>query len=164
MRKLAGTLGKLTSISALCGVLAPAIALAMATFVALPELTKESQVILSGHIDTTDRHSSSSSSGWLRFHVSGVLKGVSSVREGAVALCNSRPNPEWPDLSKLTGEAVLFLLQSPSKKCFNLSHNYRSLIEIHGDQVDTAAIEGQPESQQLDRFLEKIRSLVVSAN
>ena len=158
--ELAGTLGTLTAVIVLCsGLLSPAVTLAMATLVTLPELTKESQLIVYGHIDTT----ASPSSGGLRFQVTGVLKGASSNPEGTVLLCNSRPNTEWPDLSKLTGDAVLFLLQSRSKECFNLSHNYRSVVRIHGDQVDTVAIDGEPESQPLDRFLGEIRSLALSA-
>jgi len=149
-----------TCLMGLCAVLLPALALPKATVVTLPELVKESEVIVYGHIDTSTSHSKVRSSGPLKFLVAGVLKGASSVRSGAVLLCNSRPNIEWPDLSKLTGEAVLFLL--PSKGCLDLSHNYRSVIKIHDDQVDTLVIEGQPENQLLGGFIEKIRSFASS--
>jgi hypothetical protein len=133
----------------------PTVTDAKATIVTLPELAKESQVIVYGHIDVAKDPSLATG---LQFRATQVLKGESSVHEGVIPLCNARPNTEWPDLSKLTGDAVLFL--SPRGECFNLSHNYRSVIHIHGDRASTLVLEGEPEDQSLDGFLERVRKLV----
>ena len=98
----------------LCALLMPTVTDAKATIVTLPELTKESQVIVYGHIDVANDPSLVTG---LQFRATQVLKGESSVHEGVIPLCNARPNTEWPDLSKLTGDAVLFL--SPRGECFN---------------------------------------------
>jgi hypothetical protein len=151
------------SLAVILAIATPMVLFAKATLVTLRELTQESQLVVDGHVEGSSIGSASSeSSNWLRFGVTDALKGASLVREGAVSLCNSRPNTEWPDLSKLTGRAVLFLLHSQKKDCFNLSHNYRSLIKISGDEVDTLVIEGEPARQPVDAFLQKVRSLVSS--
>jgi hypothetical protein len=141
----------------LCSLLASMLAYAKATIVTLPELIDESQVVVYGHMDVAQKSSSIPSTARLQFKAVQVLKGGPSVRDEVVPLCNRRPNTEWPDLSKLTGDAVLFLLQSGD--CFNLSHNYRSVVRVHGDRATTGEIKDQPEEQALDRFLERVRQL-----
>jgi hypothetical protein len=145
-------------VAAFCAGVAPMTGFAKATLVTLPALTRESQLIVYGHLSI-----GSESSNWLQLGVSDVLKGASLVRESTVPLCNSRPNTEWPDLSKLTGPAVFFLLHSRKQNCFILSHNYRSLIKVSGNEADTLVIEGEPAKQTLDQFLHKIRDLVSEA-
>jgi hypothetical protein len=81
------------------------------------------------------------------------------VQLGTIALCNSRPNEEWPDVSTLTGEVILFAL--PHGRCLNLSHNYRSVVKVRDGQACTGEIKGEPENQPLDRFLDRLRSLIL---
>ena len=162
IRHACGTIVKMCLwIGILCSIAEPMGVFAKATLVTLPDLTKESQVIVFGRVEDENTDSeSSASSDWLRFAVGDVLKGAFLVHDGAVPLCNTRPSTEWPDLSKLTGQSVLFLLHSPKKDCFNLSHNYRSVIRINNNEVDTLVVEGEPAKQSLDTFLRKVRSLV----
>jgi hypothetical protein len=130
---------------------------AKATVATLSELTKESSVIVLGHVagpkepaETADRSVS--------FAVSLVLKGGPHVRGDALVLCNSRPNEEWPDMSTLTGEAILFVY--PKGACFNLSHNYRSVVRVQDGQASTGEIRGEPEHQPLEKLLQRLRTLI----
>jgi len=133
---------------------------AMATLVTLPELIQKSQVIVYGHLDESTKRSSSAASTWLQFKTLQVLKGSSSVRDGTIALCNSRPpQGEWADLSKLSGDSILFLT-SKDGACFDVSHSYRSVVAIRDDQASTVTIKGQPKEQPLELFLQNVRTLV----
>jgi len=132
---------------------------AKATIVTLSELIMQSQVSVYGHVGASTKFQSPApSTSWVRFEASQVLKGQASIRGGVVPLCNSRPNEEWPDMSTLAGENILFLARHGD--CFNLSHNYRSLANVHGDQVSTMTIGDQPNAQPLDVFVKKVRALV----
>lgn len=136
------------------------IAIARATIVSLPSLVAESELIVYGTVARTHKEHSSESDEWVRFKVVGALKGDNLVQSGTVMLCNFRPNTEYPDLSKLNGDAVLFLMKSPSKNCFNLSHNYRSVIGVHDEMADTLDIDGQPERQPFEQFKVQVAALV----
>ena len=132
---------------------------AKATNVTLSELIMQSQLIVDGHVVASTKFQSSvPSTGWVRFEASHVLKGQASIRGGVVPLCNSRPNGEWPDMSTLAGENILFLARHGD--CFNLSHDYRSLANVHGGQISTVTISDQPSAQPLDVFVRKVRALV----
>jgi hypothetical protein len=122
-------------------------------------LTEEAQVIVYGHIDVNESPPNPSA-GRLRFTTVRVLKGPTSVRDETVVLCNSRPNTEWPDLSKLAGDAVLFLVRSGD--CFNLSHNYRSVVKIHNNRAATGEIKGQPDERPLAEFLDMVRAIAAN--
>jgi hypothetical protein len=133
---------------------------AMATLVTLPELIQKSQVIVYGHLDQSIERSSSPVAPWLRFKTLQVLKGTSSVKDGIVVLCNSRPpQGEWADLSKLSGDSILFLT-SKDGACFDVSHSYRSVVAIRDGQASTVTIKGQPKEQPLELFLQNVRTLV----
>jgi hypothetical protein len=127
------------------------IAFAKATVVTLPELIHQSRVIAYGRIDSNGGVP-------VPFHVSKIAKGADVVQGGDILLCNSRPNPEWPDLSRSVGEQVLFLVKHGD--CFDLSHNYRSLIKVHDGRASTIVIKDQPDDQSLDDFLEKISAVL----
>jgi hypothetical protein len=129
---------------------------AKATIVTLPELIRQSQLIVYGHVDAAAKTRSLAPASSVRFEASRILKGESSVDGSVVLLCDSRPNSEWPDLSKLAGNNILFLTRDG--ECFRLSHSYRSLVRIHGNDVSTVTIEDQPEQQPLDQFIEKVRA------
>jgi hypothetical protein len=127
------------------------ITFAKATVVTLPELIHQSRVIAYGRIDPNAGVP-------VPFHVSTIAKGADVVQGSGIFLCNSRPNPEWPDLSKSVGEQVLFLVKHG--ECFDLSHNYRSLIKVHDGRASTIVIKDQPDDQSLDDLLEKIRVML----
>jgi hypothetical protein len=132
--------------------------LAKTTAATLPELVQESSVIVYGHIDTVGSPPPRAS--WVSFKVSEVIKGNPSLTAEAIFLCNSPPPMrEYPDLSKLTGNLVLFL-SSQKGGCFDFSHTVKSVVEVHGDQATTVVIDDQPDTQSFKLFLEKLRNLV----
>lgn len=130
------------------------IAFGKATVVTLPDLVQQSSVIAYGHIKAGPSESGSRVS----FQALSMFKGADSAVDGTILLCNARPNTEWPDVSKLTGENVLFLKRDGA--CFNLSHSYRSVVRVRDDRATTIVIKDQPDEQPLDEFLRKVRSLV----
>src|ERR1700757_1217503 len=132
--------------------------LAKTTAATLPELVQESSVIVYGQIDTV--RSPAPRAPWMSFKVSEVIKGDPSLSTDAIFLCNSPPPMrEYPDLSKLTGNLVLFL-SSQKGGCFDFSHTVKSVVEVHGDQVKTVVIDDQPDTQSFKLFLKKVRNLV----
>ncbi|HZF17086.1 MAG TPA: hypothetical protein VE046_14190 [Steroidobacteraceae bacterium] len=141
---------------AVCTLLFATLGHAKATIVTLSELVTQSQVIVYGRVVGSPAALSPQSK--VRFEVSTVFKGDSLVHDGAVLLCNSRPNSEWPDVSKVAGNSVLFLAQKEG--CLELSHSYRALLKVQGDQISTVTIEDQPDSQPLDQFFKKVQALV----
>lgn len=129
--------------------------LARATAVTLAQLVSESPTILYGHADA-----SAAKSQQVPFEVSLVLKGPASLGKGRVILCNSPPPMrEYPDLSKLTGNQILFLSEKKGE-CFDLSHTYRSVVNVRDDIVSTVAIQDEPKRQSYETFLKKIRLFV----
>jgi hypothetical protein len=66
---------------------------------------------------------------------------------------------EYPDLSKLTGEVVLFL-SAEKAGCFEYSHTTISIAGVRDGRVDTAAIADQPMYLSWDVFLKKLRKLI----
>jgi hypothetical protein len=149
---IATTFARRVWVSSLCVGLA-SIAFGKATIVTLPELIQQSSVIAYGHIKAGPAESGSVS-----FQAVSMLKGTAPVADSTILLCNARPNTEWPDLSKLVGENVLFLKRDGA--CFNLSHSYRSVIRIRDHRATTIVIKDQPDDQPVDEFLDKVRSLV----
>jgi hypothetical protein len=141
----------------LCCLLTSSASYAKATVITLSALTKESSVIVLGRV-VVPKENAAAIAGPVSFEATMVLKGGPSVQVGTIALCNSRPNEEWPDVSTLTGEVILFVL--PHGTCFNLSHNYRSVVKVQLGQASTGEIRGEPENQPLDRFLDRLRTLI----
>src|SRR5690348_16190286 len=80
---------------------------ASATFA---ELVRQSPVIVFGRLETEGSSVPKPGSGWVSFKTLRVLRGDASLGGRDIQLCNSPPPMrEYPDLSKLTGEVVLFL-------------------------------------------------------
>lgn len=65
---------------------------------------------------------------------------------------------EYPDLSKLTGEVVLFL-SAERAGCFEYSRTTISVAGVRDGRVDTAGIADQPMYLSWDVFLKKLRRL-----
>ena len=139
-------------------ILASTACFAKATVVTLSELTKQSTVIVYGTIAQGSPSSESQTSVWVAFTPTLTIKGTDAIRGGKIELCNTRPNTEWPDLSKMQDNVVLFL--SKKDGCFNLSHNYRSVVRVSDARAQTGEIKGQPDDQPLDEFLGRLKSLV----
>src|ERR1051326_7085131 len=134
--------------------------LAKTTAVTLSELVQQSSVIIYGEIDSAGSSLPGASASWVPFKASQVIKGDPSLTKGAIFLCNSPPPMrEYPDVSKLRGNLVLFL-SSKKGGCFDFSHTVKSVVEVHDDKAATVVIDDQPDTQSLKAFLKKLRNLV----
>jgi hypothetical protein len=150
---IAATSARRVWVSWLCLGLA-SVAFGKATVVTLPELVQQSSVIAYGHI----KAGTAGPGSLVSFQAVSMLKGAAPAADSTIPLCNARPNTEWPDLSKLIGDNVLFLKRDGA--CFSLSHSYRSVIRVRDDRAATIVIKDQPDDQPLNEFLGKVRSLV----
>jgi hypothetical protein len=150
---------KRASIAAVLLVLFAPILVAKPAAVTLEELVQQSSVIVYGRLETEGSSVPKPGEGWVSFKSLQVLKGDASFGGRDIQLCNSPPPMrEYPDLSKLTGEVVLFL--SVGKEgCFEYSRTTTSVVGVRDGTVTTAAIADQPIYQPWNVFLEKLRRL-----
>lgn len=124
------------------------------------ELVQQSPVIVFGRLETEGSTVPTPGSGWVPFKSLQVLRGDASLGGRDIQLCNSPPPMrEYPDLSKLTGEVVLFL-SAEKAGCFEYSHTTISIAGVRDGRVDTAAIADQPMYLSWDVFLKKLRKLI----
>lgn len=124
----------------------------------LSELVRQSQVIVLGHIDEGTDQKLMASEDIVRFDVTEVFKGVRDV-PSSIALCNYHPDSEWPDLSHLKGNYVIFA--SPNGMCLRLTVGYRSATLVTDGTAHTGGITGQPLQQSLTGFRAELRALVL---
>lgn len=133
--------------------------LAKTAAITLAKLVQRSPVIVLGQIDN-EAHSTRANSRWVSFKPSKVIKGDASLADHDIQLCNSPPPMrEYPELSKLTGDAVLFL-STERGGCFEFSHTTTSVVQVRAGRATTAAIADQPIYQPWEVFLRKLRSLI----
>jgi hypothetical protein len=138
--------------------LAP-ILMAKPAAVTLAELVQHSPVIVLGRLETEGDSVPKPGSGRVSFKSLRVLKGDASFGGRNIQLCNSPPPMrEYPDLSKLTGDVVLFLYAEKGG-CFEYSNTTTSVVGVRDGKVTTAAIADQPIDQPFNVFLEKLRRL-----
>lgn len=124
------------------------------------ELVQQSPVIVFGRLEMEGSSVPKPGSGWVPFKSLQVLRGDASLGGRDIQLCNSPPPMrEYPDLSKLTGEVVLFL-SAEKAGCFEYSHTTISVAGARDGRVDTAAMADQPMSLSWDKFLKKLRKLI----
>jgi hypothetical protein len=124
----------------------------------LPELVSQSQVIFLGHVHECDGQVSVSAKAVIQFDATEVFKGAGDV-QSVISMCNSHPDSEWPDLSRLKGDYVIFA--SPSGACLKLTVGYRSVAAVSDDVVNTSGITGEPPRQRLAAFSARIRAFVL---
>ena len=125
------------------------------TVVTLPQLVKQSEVIVYGHISSSAKGTSNQSPAVVQFEAESILKGQEAVPIRTITLCNQRDEYAHEyDLAKLTGDFILFI--SRKSQCYELSHGDRSVVPVKGDRAVTIAIEDQPEDQPLGDFLHMV--------
>jgi hypothetical protein len=135
-------------------------AFAKTTPITLPELVKRSSVIVYGHMGKVGGSPLRPSASWVPFKASQIIKGDLSLTREDILLCDSRPPMmEYPDLSRLRGDLVLFLRRKRSG-CYEFTHTVKSVVEVHEDQATTVVINDQPHTQSFELFLKKLRYLV----
>ena len=150
---------KRASIAAVLLVLLAPILVAKPAAVTLAELVQQSSVIVFGRLETEGSSVPKPGSGWVPFKSSRVLKGDASLGGRDIQLCNSPPPMrEYPDLSKLAGDVILFLA-AEKEGCFEYSRTTISVVGVRDGKVTTAAIADQPIDQPWDVFLGKLRRL-----
>ena len=146
-------------VAALVLLLAPAV-YAKPSSVTLAELVHKSSFIVFGRLDPGGESVPKPGSGRVLFKSLRVLKGDATFVDRDIQLCNSPPPmAEYPDLSKFTGEAVLFL-SAKKAGCFEYSHTTTSFVMVDDGTVTSAAIADEPIYQPWDVFLKKLRSLL----
>jgi hypothetical protein len=147
------------SIVAASSLLLSAGLLAKTSAITLAELVQQSPVIVLGQVEK-ESGSKGGNSRWVSFRPSQILRGEASIAGRDVQLCNSPPSMrEYPDLSKFTGDVVLFL-SAQKGGCFEFSHTTTSVVEVHDGRATTAAIADEPLYQPREAFLDKLRSLI----
>jgi hypothetical protein len=67
---------------------------------------------------------------------------------------------DYPDVSKLTGDNLLFLIERPSG-CFELSRGYKSMVLVRDNRALTKNLEHQPPDQSLKLLFQKIDYLLL---
>ena len=141
-----------------CMLLFASAVLARATSVTLPDLVRKSPVIVRGYKANDYKAASNAPAKWVYFKISDTIRGNASLKSTVVALCNSPPPMmDYDDLSKLSGETILFLYPK-SEGCFELTHTYRSIVYVVNDKV-SASIEGVPE-ESLSAFTHRVCDLI----
>lgn len=127
--------------------------------VTLAQLVRQSPVIVFGRLEVEGSSVPTPGSGWVPFKSSQVLKGDMSLSGRDIQLCNSPPPMrEYPNLSKLVGEVILFL-SAEKGGCFEYSHTTTSVVGVRDGRVETAAIADQPIDLPWNVFLERLRKL-----
>jgi hypothetical protein len=145
----------------LCWVVWSSAAQAKTTVVTLPQLVKQSEVIVYGHISSSAKGTSNQSPAVVQFEAESILKGQEAVAIRIITLCNQRDEyADAYDLAKLTGDFILFI--SRKSQCYELSHGDRSVVPVKNDRAVTIAIEDQPEDLPLGDFLHMVRLFVSS--
>jgi hypothetical protein len=128
--------------------------------ITLSQLVRQSSVIVLGRLEMRGGSVPKPGSGQITFRPSQVLKGDASFGSRDIKLCNSAPPMrEYPDLSKLTGEVVMFL-SAEKDGCFEYSHTTTSVVAVRDGKVTTAAIADQPIYEPWNVFLQRVSSLV----
>lgn len=144
-------------------VLLASILVAKPAAVTLAELVHQSPVIVFGRLEIEGSSVPKPGAGLVPFKSSRVLKGDASLGGRDIQLCNSPPPVrEYPDLSKLAGDVILFL-SAEKERCFEYSRTTISVVGVRDGKVTTAAIADQPIYQSWNVFLKKLRHLGVVA-
>jgi hypothetical protein len=143
----------------ICFIGLPSTTVARMTDITLPELIKKSEVIVFGHINPSVPTDPQEASAPVPFEVVATLKGSKLLKPSKkVLLCNPHDNSELPDLSKLTGNIVVFVTRTAN--CFELSHGYVSVVLLTEGRASTYAIKDQPENQPRKSFLNLVRTII----
>jgi hypothetical protein len=121
----------------------------------LSQLVRDSPVVVFGHFRQIVDHPAASSDATVEFDIVEVLKGKPRTK---LSLCNYHPDSEWPDLSRLNGDYVLFA--EPDGTCERLTLGYRSLTPVVNRVANTSGIEDEPARQPIQKFLMRLRALV----
>ena len=123
----------------------------------LEKLVNDSDLIVYGR---TIRESAGGVSGGLRtgsFEVTSVLKGASLEGRKRVQICNDPGDIESYDLGKVVGFYVVFTKSSGD--CFRPVLGLRSVVQTEGHFALTGNIADEPQQQDINSFLTKIKSL-----
>lgn len=132
---------------------------AKASSITLSELIKKSPTIVYGHVVDADDSAKAANATWVAFEATIVVRGLTPLTGQIIMLCNSPPPMrDYPDISKMLGNAVMFLDKKPSG-CFDLTHTYVSVVAVRDNRAMTYSIRNQPHDQLLDGFFERIRFL-----
>jgi hypothetical protein len=155
-------IASLIAVGLTIGLVIPVVAVASMTTITLAQLVVKSDVVALGHTSGTPGVQQPMGN-TVAFEITTLLKGGQALEAGAIIkLCNPNNNSEWPDLTKMQGDRVIFVAKAGD--CYSLVHGYRSIIGGDGGQAWTSVIKGQPYKQPITTFLQKIQVLVRETN
>ena len=88
------------------------------------------------------------------------LRGLDS---GDVPVCDDVMLRDTINIRKFPGAYVVFA-RANRRGCFSPVAGYKSLIPVSEGAAQTVNIDGEPDTQTLDAFLDKVREMVGKAN
>jgi hypothetical protein len=125
----------------------------------LLELVKQSPIIFLGHIhERADGPAPASSDDVIDFDVTQAFRGLKGTLS-TVAMCNHHPNSEWPNLTTLKGDQIIFAEQKGN--CLELTMGYRSAVTVADGLAHTSGITGEASRQPVASFSERVRALAM---
>jgi hypothetical protein len=124
----------------------------------LGDLVRQSDFVAYGHSKMNPKSPPSLDSSTVAFEPIVVLKVPKERNVSAITLCNTPIDTETYDLTKIKGNYIVFAAKR--ELCFRPVHGIGSIIMVDEKRARTLAIADEPDSQPIDAFIAKIRSLV----
>jgi hypothetical protein len=153
-------LGRRVGLFSLAILLVSGSSLAKLVYITLEELVQTSVLIAYGKSAVDADGSSARGYTVVLFEPSVVLKGVASAKDARIPICNDPDDVETYDLRSVRGPYIVFAMLSES--CYAPVRGIRSVVLVNDAMALTGNIEGQPRSQAVTVFLEKVRALISS--
>ena len=126
---------------------------------ALAELVQQSDVILYGE---TARHVATppeSDYATIWFKATSLPKKLRGLDFGDVPVCDEVMLRDTIDLRKFPGAYIVFA-RANRRGCFSPVAGYKSLIPVQDGVAQTLNIDGEPDTQPLSTFLNKVLEMV----
>jgi hypothetical protein len=126
--------------------------------ITLEELVNRSDLVLHGENAQRRDPPSDNDAPVIWFKVTALSKSPPPPVSGDVPICDQAAFSDTIDLRKYPGEYVVFARWNG--KCFAPVAGYKSLIPVSQGVARTGDIDGQPPTEPLNIFLNKIRKLI----
>lgn len=153
----------IVAISALLSTAISSKAYAKLAYVELAELVEKAAYIAYGNTVKEYGKSEEETSGYIvLFKPNIVLKNTQDEKKDFVPLCNDVNDIESYDLR--LGDDPYFVFATREGRCLMPVWGINSVISVNEDIVYASNIEDQPEKQEVNDFMNKIKALVEAEN